>query len=177
MMFRGVRDKVNRWRHRRGFGVHSPAAYMLVRDVVRPKRGYRYYAEDVVDVMRVSEYDRQLCRLSMRLIGRLGARHIRIHRPCPLVALLKHEKLKFRLLDSNGAKKGGEVEDVNGAPQPLVTFEFDRENVGRGEVSLYAGSLRGDGWADTLPKALYIEGRGYIIVYRTPGLTPLHVTV
>lgn len=34
-----------RWRHTRGFGVHSPFAYRLVTEVVRPPRGYAYYAE------------------------------------------------------------------------------------------------------------------------------------
>lgn len=34
-----------RWRHTRGFGVHSPFAYRMVKEVVSPPRGYAYYAE------------------------------------------------------------------------------------------------------------------------------------
>lgn len=35
--------QLNRWRHSRGFGVHSPYAYRLVCDVVRPNPRYGYY--------------------------------------------------------------------------------------------------------------------------------------
>lgn len=34
-----------RWRHGRGFGVHSPLAYALVSEVLRKQRGYAYRAE------------------------------------------------------------------------------------------------------------------------------------
>lgn len=34
-----------RWRHARGFGIHSPFAYRLIREAIRPARGYAYYAE------------------------------------------------------------------------------------------------------------------------------------
>lgn len=32
-----------RWRHSRGYGVHSPFAYDIVRHVINPARGYAYY--------------------------------------------------------------------------------------------------------------------------------------
>lgn len=38
-------DLYKRWRHTRGFGVHSPFAYRLVTEGVRPARGYVYHAE------------------------------------------------------------------------------------------------------------------------------------
>lgn len=34
-----------RWRHTRGFGVHSPFAFRLVTEAIHPPRGYAYYAE------------------------------------------------------------------------------------------------------------------------------------
>lgn len=33
------------WRHTRGYGVHSPYAYMLATEVLRLPRGYSYYDE------------------------------------------------------------------------------------------------------------------------------------
>ena len=33
------------WRHTRGFGVHSPFAFRLVTEAIRPSRGYAYYSE------------------------------------------------------------------------------------------------------------------------------------
>lgn len=35
-----------RLRHSRGYGVHSPSAYRLVREVLCPDRKYRFYYED-----------------------------------------------------------------------------------------------------------------------------------
>ena len=47
----GITDWYKRWRHGHGFGVHSPYAYRLVRDVLRPGRGYAYYAYADIDRM------------------------------------------------------------------------------------------------------------------------------
>lgn len=41
----GLFELYRRWRHTRGFGVHSPFAYRLVTEGVRPSRGYIYHAE------------------------------------------------------------------------------------------------------------------------------------
>lgn len=40
----GLIDRYKRWRHGHGFGVHSPYAYHMVREVLRPPRSYGYYA-------------------------------------------------------------------------------------------------------------------------------------
>lgn len=41
----GLLRAYKRLRHSRGYGVHSPSAYRLVREVICPGRGYEYYAE------------------------------------------------------------------------------------------------------------------------------------
>ena len=38
-------DIYKRWRHTRGYGIHSPFAYRLVTEAIRPTRGYSYHAE------------------------------------------------------------------------------------------------------------------------------------
>lgn len=167
-MAKKLTDRINRWRHRRGYGVHSPAAFMLVKEVVCPQTGYRYYGEDRLDVTGMSGRDRLLCRLSLRLIGRLGARHIRLYAPGPLARLLKSEKIRFNADRTRPADSP--------APVPVVSFDFERSHIGKGEVKLYAGILREDLSAETA-ESLIIEGKEFVIVYKTPGLTPLHVTV
>ncbi len=39
-----IADWYKRWRHGHGFGVHSPFAYRMVREVLRPSRATAYYA-------------------------------------------------------------------------------------------------------------------------------------
>ena len=42
-----------RWRHTRGFGVHSPFAFRIVKYVVRPGHGYAFYGyEDIETAVR-----------------------------------------------------------------------------------------------------------------------------
>lgn len=36
---------LQRLRHKRGFGVHSPFAFRFITEVLNPPRGYRYYCE------------------------------------------------------------------------------------------------------------------------------------
>lgn len=37
-------DRYIRWRHSRGFGIHSPSAYRLIREVLCPSSRYGYYS-------------------------------------------------------------------------------------------------------------------------------------
>lgn len=42
----GLSRWYKRWRHGHGYGVHSPFAYRMVREVLRPPNSYAYYAEN-----------------------------------------------------------------------------------------------------------------------------------
>lgn len=42
-------DSYKRLRHTYGFGVHSPFAFRMVKDVVRPGRGYGWYGYEDID--------------------------------------------------------------------------------------------------------------------------------
>ncbi|MDE6272422.1 MAG: hypothetical protein K2M31_05385 [Muribaculaceae bacterium] len=44
-MIKNFCEFYRRWRHTRGFGIHSPFAYRLVTEAIRPARGYAYYHE------------------------------------------------------------------------------------------------------------------------------------
>lgn len=57
-----------RWRHGRGFGVHSPLAYALVTEVLRKQRGYAYRAEQAPSLG-----DGVLCNGRARMLVRLAA--------------------------------------------------------------------------------------------------------
>ena len=49
-MIGSIVEYYKRWRHSRGYGVHSPFAYDLVKRVIRPPRGYAYYGYEDIDV-------------------------------------------------------------------------------------------------------------------------------
>lgn len=38
-------ERYRRWRHSRGYGIHSPFAYRLVTEALHLRHGYSYYAE------------------------------------------------------------------------------------------------------------------------------------
>lgn len=63
---------INRWRHTRGYGVHSPLAYRLVTECIRPNRHYRYYADDLIDTtLRKQPRAQRQARLLLRLQAQL----------------------------------------------------------------------------------------------------------
>lgn len=63
-----VFDLITRWRHTRGYGVHSPLAFRIVTECVRPDSRYAYYADSRIEYLYAG--DRRRCR-QMRLIVRL----------------------------------------------------------------------------------------------------------
>lgn len=44
-----IRDLFLRWRRSKGYGIHSPLAFRIVTECVRPPRGYAFYADDLID--------------------------------------------------------------------------------------------------------------------------------
>ena len=44
----GLRTWIDRWRHRHGFGVHSPLAFKMVKEVLWPSGKYAFYKESVI---------------------------------------------------------------------------------------------------------------------------------
>lgn len=59
-----------RWRHGRGFGVHSPSAYRLVREVLRLDPSYGFYA--YADISRASHWRPSLISIpELEMIYRL----------------------------------------------------------------------------------------------------------
>lgn len=61
-----------RWRHSRGYGVHSPYAFRLVTDVFRSKRGYAYYGYHELE-NKLHEYVPPQLRKQLRRLFRLAA--------------------------------------------------------------------------------------------------------
>ena len=64
-------DSYKRWRHSKGYGVHSPYAFRMVKDVVRPGN-YGYYGYDLIDAVLGSKNSSPELKLKeLRLLLRL----------------------------------------------------------------------------------------------------------
>ena len=77
---------VRRWRNMRGFGVHSPAAFFLMKEVVRPDERYGLYSYFKLDCLlqssrlpyREQYHIRILLRMLLRLCCHLSPKSLRI---------------------------------------------------------------------------------------------------
>ena len=68
-LFSNAADRYRRWRHSRGYGIHSPLAYNLVTEALYLRHGYSYYIESDarLDSGKESWRARALYRLAVTL--------------------------------------------------------------------------------------------------------------
>ena len=68
-----IAQRYKRWRHGRGFGVHSPFAYRVVTDILHPARGCEYYSMKRLNylIRHYPSRTRRFCRLLFRMAARL----------------------------------------------------------------------------------------------------------
>ena len=66
-----IADRYRRWRHTRGFGVHSPIAYRIITEALYLRPPYAYYAEALPalegDSADESRWGRRIYRLTVLL--------------------------------------------------------------------------------------------------------------
>lgn len=73
----GIYEYINRWRHTRGYGVHSPLAYRIVKECIRPDERYGFYSDAYIDYeFRKEGKVRQNARMLIRLINLLHPKRI-----------------------------------------------------------------------------------------------------
>lgn len=79
-------DPIKRWWHSRGFGIHSPSAYRLVREVLCPSETYGYYAYGALG--RLASTPEQYSQLSLlyRILVDLRPATVAISKPEPILA-------------------------------------------------------------------------------------------
>ncbi len=61
---------VDRWRDSKGYGVHFPLAYRIVKECIKPDSAYGYYSDDIIDH---TLHDHPRARWQARLLVRLAA--------------------------------------------------------------------------------------------------------
>ena len=72
-----LKDWIRRWRHTRGYGVHSPLAFRIVKECIRPDRRYGFYCDPYLD-FEYHEDRRGLrhARMIIRLLNLLRPTHV-----------------------------------------------------------------------------------------------------
>lgn len=89
-LLKAIEESYKRWRHSKGFGVHSPFAYNLVKMAINPASGYSYYGYHDIDTAcsrlgKGAGYRRiwQDARLLFRIANQLRCCRLLFHAPCP----------------------------------------------------------------------------------------------
>lgn len=66
-----IAKRFRRWRHSRGFGIHSPFAFRFVCEVLNPSRAYGFYAYEELEAMRRRLRVRSISRRRLRMLFRV----------------------------------------------------------------------------------------------------------
>lgn len=72
----GLWRKLSTLRHGRGFGVHSPLAFEMIKSVLPDTPAY--YADRLIDEKYASQRQRRIARIILRLIARFQPRTIAV---------------------------------------------------------------------------------------------------
>lgn len=78
-----ISDKINRMRHRHGFGVHSPLGFALVKNALWLPRGYAFYGETDIDDYPLPKRERNRWRRLLRAVAYLGLGSAVAPKDCP----------------------------------------------------------------------------------------------
>ena len=72
-----IKEYIKRWRHAHGYGVHSPLAFSIVKECIRPDRRYGFYCDAYLD-FEYHEDRRGLrrARIIIRLLNLLRPNHV-----------------------------------------------------------------------------------------------------
>ncbi len=119
-----------RFRHKRGFGVHSPFVFDLITNVIKEKA--EYYDFQVVEAQgRIRDKERKLCRMLFRLVDYFSYREIvflGIENPW-VTRYLGAVASDMRLLDGGGNCPDGEFSGKAGGEREKADMLFLGRNL------------------------------------------------
>lgn len=80
-----IAEWYKRLRHTHGYGVHSPFAYRIVRNVICPSKGYMYYGEEQLLNAHPTDADTQAACMLLRLSAEMRINYAFVQPCCPQV--------------------------------------------------------------------------------------------
>lgn len=91
-------DIYKRWRHSKGYGVHSPYAYKIVTEVIQQPKGYSYYGYDKIKGLSQRK-ERRFLRMLLRLASYTDIGSVYLNKS------KKNKPIKDTLLSANSEIK------------------------------------------------------------------------
>lgn len=139
-VFSSISEAYKRWRHSRGFGVHSPYAYDLIKSVVSPGN-YAYYGYWDIDkaILLPQTHDypslRKDARLLLRLIVWLNVKKLIIYPPSQTVFAAVAAAAGVKSMEVSNLKtwspKAGDFLVISGkSPRDGETAKIINEGIG-----------------------------------------------
>lgn len=171
-------EAYKRWRHTRGYGVHSPFAYRMVGRVVRPPRGYLYYLESALsDAPKALRHD---ARLLVRLAAELDIRSASIAPDVPEIIAVAIQSVRSDMKVT--------VTDTPESDTQLILGIDGMPSLDCYAQALASPSLKAiwiknppKDWAnllfDVLPEGVMFRGREAILIIPHPGMQKIAYTV
>ena len=174
-------DALGRWRHSRGYGVHSPFGYELVTRAVRPV-GCAWYGYSAIDGAMGHSFDlnvRSQARMLLRLTALLQPDSVFLPQG-------SHPAYHAALTAANSAlrivrlpKKASDCSMVCSKEDfiPLETLQSVIATPGRWIVLRDTPEGWGDALFDSLPEGLMFEGQRNIFIIHRPGMQKVRHTM
>lgn len=171
-------DYIARWRHTRGYGVHSPIAYRIVKECVRPDSRYGFYSDAFIDYE--FRNDRKRCRnvrMLIRFVNLLNPGRVWIpgcdnRIKTALILSFPH----LQLTTHKDCPKGVEmIVDFGGNKLMSLWNKFDPYS----ECELLSFSQIKNDELSEIENAptLKLEGKGYTILLRRRGMDNISYTL
>lgn len=178
-----IAESYKRWRHTRGYGVHSPYAYSVVKEVVRPGRRYAYYGYDDIDNAIDSNAVRHARRMATTLLRlaaflRTDTAFIpRTENSSLYLTALKAANSKIKITSAVQEASRCKLVCSTSDLVPLDTLKSLIRTQGRA-IAIFNAP---DGWKDRLfeeiGEGLMLHGSHNLIVISRPGMQKVSYSV
>lgn len=183
VMINRISEAYKRWRHTRGYGVHSPFAYSVVKGVVRPGRPYAWYAyKDIDNAVGTDSLSgsRRMAKTLLRLAAFLDARHAFLpndDRTSPFRCALKGANSGMRISSALSELAACPLVCSAGDYVPLERLKEVINTPGRTIAIRDVPPSWPDELFSSLREGLMLRGKRNVLIFCRPGMQKISYTV
>ncbi len=192
MLLDRLTRRYRRWRHTRGFGIHSPYAYSLLTDSLRPGMRYGYYGDtDISEAVeswqmetgasgRATRRLEHRCRLLLRLLAATNPATLWIDPQLPPPMAKAAEAAGYRpgeKLVVDWRKSVMSVIDGSNGRRIGADMYLHLTTPGRCMLVLDVSPELADALYSMLPEGLMLRGKRVVWIINRRGMRKLSYTV